>query len=250
MHQFGPDAIAGGTEAVLTGIGAVVMVRFASEADADALQAYFRGLSLRARYNRLMGAASELPAGQLDAFTHCRNDGRFSILATTRIDGIDRLVGEARCAFDEEAASVELGLSIADAWQGQGLGLALLDNLQGRAAALGAETLFGDTLRSNDAMQGLARKAGFKFAPTPGDWKQVRFEKQIGHHCHSGAQEHSSSEPGLQRCSAQNISGFPACATRLRRLSHPGMTDQNFSTHGRISSSELHALRGCCNTFQ
>ncbi|MET0707577.1 MAG: GNAT family N-acetyltransferase [Tardiphaga sp.] len=179
MNQFAPDAIAGYSDAFLTRTGSVVMVRFANERDADALQAYFRGLLPRSRYNRLMGAASELPAGQIDAFTHCRNDGRFSVLATTVIDGIEQLVGETRYALDEKAASIELGLSVADPWQGQGLGLALLSNLQGRAAALGAETLFGDTLRSNDAMQALARKAGFRLVPTPGDWKQVRFEKRI-----------------------------------------------------------------------
>ena len=46
--------------------------------------------------------------------------------------------------------------------------------------ALGVEDrLVGDTLRSNDVMIGLARKAGFAFAASPGDWKLVRFEKHI-----------------------------------------------------------------------
>jgi len=33
---------------------------------------------------------------------------------------------------------------------------------------------------------------------------------------------------------------------------HPGMTliSQKFSTQGRNSSSQVQALRGCCNTFQ
>ena len=39
--------------------------------------------------------------------------------------------------------------------------------------------MFGDTLRSNDAMIALARKSGYAFANSPGDWKLVRFEKQI-----------------------------------------------------------------------
>src|SRR5438552_2876634 len=55
----------------------------------------------------------------------------------------------------------------------------VLANLECRAAASGAEHLFGDTLRSNDAMLHLARKSGYAFVPTPGDWKQVRFEKHI-----------------------------------------------------------------------
>ena len=67
------------------------------------------------------------------------------------------------------AAAVELGVSAS----------ALLKNLECRAAAFGAERLFGDTLRSNDAMLGLARKSGFAFTNSPGDWKLVRFEKHI-----------------------------------------------------------------------
>jgi len=95
------------------------------------------------------------------------------------IDGIETIVGEARYGFEADSARFEFGLSIDDRWQGQGIGSALLRNLECRAAALGAGHLFGDTLRSNDAMIALARKSGFGFAPSPGDWKLVRFEKHI-----------------------------------------------------------------------
>ena len=66
-----------------------------------------------------------------------------------------------------------------DAMTGVGIGAALMTNLECRAAAFGAEHLFGDTLRSNDAMLHLARKSGYAFAASPADWKQVRFEKQV-----------------------------------------------------------------------
>jgi GNAT superfamily N-acetyltransferase len=159
--------------------GTPVTVRFTEPGDAEALQRYFRGMSTVSRYNRLMGAASELPAGQLDAFTHLHDDGRFSVVATIAGDGIETIVGEARYAFDEDTASVELGLSIADAFQGQGIGAALMANLECRSAVLGAERLFGDTLYTNDAMLALARKSGFSFVATPNDWRQVRFSKRI-----------------------------------------------------------------------
>jgi GNAT superfamily N-acetyltransferase len=159
--------------------GTPVTVRFTEPGDAEALQRYFRGMSTVSRYNRLMGAASELPAGQLDAFTHLHDDGRFSVVATIAGDGIETIVGEARYAFDEDTASIELGLSVADAFQRQGIGAALMANLECRAAALGAERLFGDTLYTNDAMLALARKSGFAFVTTPNDWRQVRFSKRI-----------------------------------------------------------------------
>ncbi len=169
------------SDALLSRGGEVIVLRFAEISDADALQSYFRGLSAQSRYNRLMGAASELPAGQLDRFIHVGEDDGFSLVATTKRDGHEVIIGEARYAIDEESNSLEIGLSVDDAMQGQGIGAALLDNLECRAAALGADRLLGDTLRSNDAMLALARKAGFAFAPTPGDWKQIRFSKRISH---------------------------------------------------------------------
>ena len=159
--------------------GKPVTVRFVEPRDAEALQAHFRSLSTRSRYNRFLGAISELPPAELDRFVHVGEADRFSVVAVMSIDGAETIVGEARYAFDADTDSFEFGLSIDDRWQGHGLGTALLHNLECRAAAFGAARLFGDTLRSNDAMLGLARKSGFAFTKSPGDWKLVRFEKHI-----------------------------------------------------------------------
>jgi GNAT superfamily N-acetyltransferase len=159
--------------------GKPLTVRFVEPQEADALQGYFRSLSVRSRYNRFLGAMSELPQTELDHFIHVGEADRFSVVAVMMLDGIETIVGEARYAFDPDSASFQFGLSIDDRWQGQGVGSALLRNLECRAAAFGARRLFGDTLRSNDVMIGLARKSGFAFTNSPGDWKLVRFEKHI-----------------------------------------------------------------------
>jgi GNAT superfamily N-acetyltransferase len=159
--------------------GNAVTVRFVEPRDAEPLQNYFRSLTTRSRYNRFLGAASELPASLLEQFIHIGEEDRFSVVATMLVDGYETIVGEARYAFDPDAASIEFGLSIDDRWQGHGIGKALLKNLECRAASFGADRLFGDTLRSNDAMISLARKSGYAFIPSPGDWKLVRFEKHI-----------------------------------------------------------------------
>jgi GNAT superfamily N-acetyltransferase len=159
--------------------GQSLTVRFVEPQDADALQGYFRSLTVRSRYNRFLGAVSELPPSELGHFIHAGEDDRFSVIAVMTIDGYETIVGEARYGFEAETARFEFGLSIDDRWQGQGIGSALLRNLECRAAAFGAERLFGDTLRSNDVMIGLARKSGFAFTNSPGDWKLVRFEKHI-----------------------------------------------------------------------
>jgi len=159
--------------------GNSVTVRFVEPRDGEALQNYFRALTTRSRYNRFLGAASELPTSLLEQFIHIGELDRFSVIATMPVDGHEIIVGEARYAFEADTASIEFGLSIDDRWQGHGIGKALLKNLECRAASFGADRLFGDTLRSNDAMISLARKSGYAFMPSPGDWKLVRFEKQI-----------------------------------------------------------------------
>jgi GNAT superfamily N-acetyltransferase len=159
--------------------GKSLTVRFVEPRDAEALQAFFRSLTVHSRYNRFLGAMSELPQTELDHFIHVGEADRFSVIAVMTVDGVETIVGEARYAFDASTSSFELGLSVDDRWQGHGLGSALLKNLECRAAAFGAKRLFGDTLRSNDAMIGLARKSGFAFTNSPGDWKLVRFEKHI-----------------------------------------------------------------------
>jgi GNAT superfamily N-acetyltransferase len=159
--------------------GEAVAVRFVEPGDAEALQDYFRSLSVRSRYNRFLGAMSELSATELDHFIHAGERDRFSVIAVMTIGGVETIVGEARYGFEAGTASFEFGVSIDDRWQGHGIGTALLRNLECRAAAFGARRLFGDTLRSNDVMIGLARKSGFDFMPSPGDWKLVRFEKHI-----------------------------------------------------------------------
>jgi len=157
--------------------GKSLTVRFLEPGDAEALQGYFRSLTTRSRYNRFLGAMSELPRNLLADFIHVGEDDRFSVIATVTIDGHETIVGEARYAFDPDKDSFEFGLSIDDRWQGQGIGSALLRNLECRAGAFGATRLFGDTLRSNAAMIALARKSGFDFTNNPDDWKLVRFEK-------------------------------------------------------------------------
>jgi RimJ/RimL family protein N-acetyltransferase len=159
--------------------GKAVTVRFVEPRDAGELQSYVRALSSRSRYNRFLGAISELPHSLLDHFIHVGERDAFSVVATMPVDGFETVVGEARYAFHAIDDSLEFGLSIDDRWQGQGIGTALMRNLECRAAALGASRLFGDTLRSNESMIGLARKSGFGFARNPDDWKLVRLEKHI-----------------------------------------------------------------------
>lgn len=159
--------------------GEALDVRFVEPRDTDELQHYFRSLSTRSRYNRFFGAFSELPKGLLHEFLQVGERERFTVVATKVVEGFETIVAEARYAFHAETSTLEFGLSVDDRWQGHGIATALLKNLECRAAALGAEHIFGDTLRSNQTMISLARKSGFAFVNHPDDWKLVRFDKEV-----------------------------------------------------------------------
>lgn len=159
--------------------GEALNVRFVEPRDTDELQHYFRSLTTRSRYNRFFGAISELPKGLLSEFLDVGARERFTVVATKMVDGFETIVAEARYAFHAETSTLEFGLSVDDRWQGHGIATALMKNLECRAAALGAEHMFGDTLRSNETMISLARKSGFAFVNHPDDWKLVRFDKEI-----------------------------------------------------------------------
>jgi RimJ/RimL family protein N-acetyltransferase len=159
--------------------GTTLTVRFVDADEGEALQHYFRQLSMPSRHSRFLGAMSELSASELGHFIHVGENDRFSVIAVMMIDGRETIVGEARYGFEAATAGFEFGISIDDGWQRQGIASALLGNLECRAAALGARRMFGDTLRSNEAMIALARKSGFAFTRHPDDWKLARFEKPI-----------------------------------------------------------------------
>ena len=72
----------------------------------------------------------------------------------------------------------EFSLSIADDWRRLGLGSALLKEIEGKAAADGIELLFGDVLRTNEEMIGLARGHGFRLGPGL-EGRLVRIRKRL-----------------------------------------------------------------------
>ncbi|HEX7884268.1 MAG TPA: GNAT family N-acetyltransferase [Afipia sp.] len=178
-HRFVLSNLGRYTDVLRLKSGGLLTVRFLETKDADALLSYFRSLSRQSRYNRLMGAASELPPSELDKALYIGEGSRFAVVAEMNIDGVETIVGESRYSYDAETRNTEFGLSIEDAWQGQGIGTAMLSNLECRAAALGALRLFGETFRNNEQMIGLARKRGYEFAASPNDWRQVRFERRL-----------------------------------------------------------------------
>lgn len=156
-----------------------IWIRTATVHDVDGLTAHFGALSQGARHNRFMGAVSNVARIAGDCLAQSRSGDRFTLVAETRESKGDSIVGEASYAFDRDAGWGEFAISVADPWQGQGLGAALLAALQSRAISLGYYDLFGETLKTNEEMGRLARRAGFALAARASDWRAVRFDKRL-----------------------------------------------------------------------
>jgi L-amino acid N-acyltransferase YncA len=164
--------------ALLRGASEPVWIRTATERDLERLAAYFEGLSRSARYNRFMGAASNFARIARDCLMPTRKADCFTLFVETRESCGDAVIGEACYGFDRASGTGEFAMSVADRFRRKGLGSALLCALQSRAISLGYLDLFGETLKGNDEMKSLVRKAGFKFTRSH-DWRAVRFDKRL-----------------------------------------------------------------------
>lgn len=153
--------------------GRSILVRPVLPQDAELQADFIRALSPLARYRRFHGPVVELSAPML---RHLCDVDYVSHLALIGIH-IDRLgnevqVAEARwvrCDPPADASIAEFAVSVADHWQGAGLGSQLLHMLIRSAAAAGLRELRGDVLVSNRPMYGLLLRNGWRLRGAPGD---------------------------------------------------------------------------------
>ncbi|WP_407157165.1 GNAT family N-acetyltransferase [Bradyrhizobium sp. STM 3557] len=156
-----------------------IWIRTATIHDVDGLSDHFGTLSQSSRHNRFMGAVGNFARIAHDCLAPSRSGDRFTLVAETPAHAGHRIVGEASYAFDRDARWGEFAISVADRWQRRGLGAALLAAVQARAVSLGYFDLFGETLKTNEAMRRLACRAGFA-TTRASDWRAVRFDMRLG----------------------------------------------------------------------
>jgi acetyltransferase len=124
-------------------------------------------MSRDSRHNRFLRNVRELPETLLRQFTQVDYKTHLALIAEIFAGGQEIAVGEARYVVSPNGKSAEFAVSIADEWQGCGLGSLLLARLIAAAKNAGIEMITGETLASNRAMLHLAQKAGFTYAFDP-----------------------------------------------------------------------------------
>ena len=135
--------------------GARVMLRPIAPQDKPLLAASFERLSDESRYRRFFTVKNELSAAELDYLVDVDHSDHEAIIAidpsTGQGVGIARYV---RATTDAEVA--EVAVTVADDWQGRGLGRALLDRLTYRARQEGVRRFTALVQGDNRASLGLA----------------------------------------------------------------------------------------------
>jgi RimJ/RimL family protein N-acetyltransferase len=138
--------------------GSEVLIRPVQSADAPLLADGFARLSAKSRRMRFLAAKPELSAAELRYLTDVDHHDHEAVGALSHLDG--RGVGIARYirrADDPQAA--EIAITIADDWQGRGLGTALLSRLSDRARQEGICRLSALVSADNAAIRRLLRNA-------------------------------------------------------------------------------------------
>ena len=147
--------------------GTPLTIRPIRETD-DAIEiAFIASLSFEAGYQRLLSA--RIPGrDEIERFTHIDYVREMAFVAIDERGGSEVMCGVAR--YVVEAADVAaFAIVLADAWQGKGLGMKLMQALIAEAKRAGVVALADITMSTNSAMLALARKLGFKFLHEPGD---------------------------------------------------------------------------------
>ena len=133
------------------------MLTAGTPADVERVREFVAGLSLRSQFFRFFASVATPSSSLLRSLTGA--DGRADVLIA--VDAAGNLVGHGmvvdRTSGDGRQVS-DIGVVVADSWQGRGAGSALLRALARRAAGRGSAELVMDVLPENARMLGMIER--------------------------------------------------------------------------------------------
>jgi acyl-CoA hydrolase/GNAT superfamily N-acetyltransferase len=147
--------------------GEPARIRPVRVSDEDALQELLYRLSDESSFFRFFGHTAVHPHGEVLKLVEL--DGAGSVAFVAESTESEELLGIARADLDPRSGVAELGVTVADPWQGKGLGTLLLARLEDAARSGGFRALRAEVLPGNGRMQRLLRRHGFSCSGEPGD---------------------------------------------------------------------------------
>lgn len=160
--------------------GVPITIRTLVPDDRAIEEAFVRDLSPESRYLRFHTALPALTPEMTERFINLDYPDQMALIACVGGGQNERQIGVARYARSATESAADLGIAIADAWQGKGLGTELLRRLLVLADRAGIRQLSADVLYENHRMRSLARDLGFRLAPSQADPHTVMLVRDTG----------------------------------------------------------------------
>ncbi len=153
--------------------GVALRVRPIRPEDAAMEEAFVGAMSEQSRYFRFMQHLRTLTPQMLARFTQVDYDRELALVALDDSSGTECIIAVARYVANWDKESAEFAIALADAWQGRGLGYAMMKMLIECARRRGFKRLVGSVLVINQAMLDLAEGLGFVAESDPDDRGQL-----------------------------------------------------------------------------
>lgn len=154
--------------------GSRVLIRPMDLQDAAAEKMFFASLSPESRRNRrFVGRTANTGDGLIDQLTDIDHVDDATLVAIASQGDGNAIIGVSRYAVDPWRTSCECAVIVADAWQGKGLGTALMQRLMTLAAERGLVSMRYVDLAENREIRSLASALGFYSRSDPGDPRHV-----------------------------------------------------------------------------
>jgi L-amino acid N-acyltransferase YncA len=144
---------------IATRIRATIRIRPIGPADLDRLEAFYAGLSADSRNARFHGAGrgiADADARRFCGLDHLHREGLVAVVGNDDDTDGEAIVGHL-CLEPAATGQAEMAVAVADAWQHQGVGRALLEAAVRWAEANGIDRLTAAIRWSNPAIAGLLR---------------------------------------------------------------------------------------------
>lgn len=123
---------------------------------------FVEALSERSRYFRLFTPQKFLSRHLVDQLMDVDYDQRMAFGATIQRITAEEFIGVARYGSTDRADSAEIGITVSDPWQRQGIARLLMGELKRYAQSRGLRCFTGFVLADNQPMLALARTLGFR----------------------------------------------------------------------------------------